>query len=52
MIRKAVVSHYLHVPYVGMEEKLSIEEIDKLYYLSLHLFDIMEMAPFKLKNSK
>lgn len=46
MIKKGVVSRYFHVPYNEIEEKLSIEDIEKLYCLGLHMIDIIDMAPF------
>ena len=36
--------------YSDMEKRLSINDIDKLYTLALHLVDIIDMAPFKSKK--
>ena len=35
---------------IDMEKRLSINDIDKLYTLALHLVDIIDMAPFKSKK--
>lgn len=50
LIKKAVVSRYFHEPYSDMEKRISINDIDKLYTLALHLVDIIDMAPFKSKK--
>lgn len=47
LIKKAVVSRYFNEPITTIMDRLTIDEVDDLYNVALHLVDLIDMAPFK-----
>lgn len=50
LIRKAVVMRYFNVP-MNEVENLDDYSLDKWYNAAMHLVDLIDLAPFKNKQS-
>lgn len=48
LIKKIVISRYLHIPILDLEKEcLSFEDMDKYYLGIMCVIDAIDMAPFK-----
>lgn len=52
LVKKALVSHFFHIPINKVTESLTLEEIEKYHCLALWIMDNVNFAPFKIDKKK